>query len=92
MQAYLPAPFACAMCGSFAGLLAGGLHQCFPVWVGAATGASIGCLICLIQVLMPAKTLPIAKPVTVDPVIIQNIYITYEVSGQSKVPIKVLSL
>jgi len=90
MQAYLPAPVACAMLGSFTGLLAGGCSQCFPVWVGGATGASIGCLACLIQVLMPPKTIPIAKTVSLDPVVIQNIYITYEVSGQPKIPMKAL--
>ena len=80
------------MCGSFAGLLAGGCTQCFPVWVGGATGASIGCIICLVEVFMPPKALPIAKPANLDPIVIQNIYITYEVSGQPKVPIKVLSV
>ena len=84
MQPYLPAPFACAVCGSFAGLLAGGFNQCFPLWIGAATGGGVGCLICLLQALMPPKNLPIAETVSLDPVIIQNIYVTYEVSGQAK--------
>ena len=84
IQHYLPAPIACGMLGAFAGLLAGGCTQCFPAWVGAATGGGIGCIICLVEVLMPPKALPIAKPITIDPVIIQNIYITYEASGQPK--------
>jgi len=73
----LPAPLACGMLGSFAGLLAGGC-QCFPVWVGAVSGGGLGCLLCLLQcIIVP---IPVAKIVT-EPVIVQNIYI---LEGQPK--------
>ena len=69
----LPAPLACAMLGSFAGLLAGGCSQCFPVWVGAASGGGLGCILCLLQcILVP---IPVAKIASPEPVIVQNIYI-----------------
>ena len=85
MQPYLPAPVVLGLCGAFAGLLGGGCNQCFPVWVGAATGGSLGCVLCLLQsFLIPDKSLPIAKPVSSVPVIIQNFHITYEITGQSK--------
>ena len=68
----LPAPIACAMLGSFAGLLAGGCNNCFPVWIGAASGGGLGCILCLIQ--CACEPIPVAKIVT-EPVIVNNIYI-----------------
>ena len=79
----LPAPIACGMCGALAGLFGGGFSQCFPIWVGAATGAGVGCLMCIVHVLMPERTpLPVAQPVRVDPVIVQNFFVLY--TGQAK--------
>ena len=83
MYTDLPAPIACAMCGAISGLFGGGFSQCFPVWVGASTGAGVGCLVCVVYALMPErKPLPVAQPVKVDPVIVQNFYVIY--SGQAK--------
>ena len=45
MHIEIPYPICFAMCGALAGLVGGGCNQCFPVWVGATTGASIGCAI-----------------------------------------------
>jgi len=68
----MPAPIACGMMGAIAGLFGGGLNQCFPVWVGAVTGSSLGCTISLLICLINPPTV---VPVTVEPVVIQNIYI-----------------
>lgn len=78
----VPAPAACAMLGAFAGLLAGGC-QCFPVWVGAATGGGLGCIMCLVQCSMESPGPPVANIAT-QPVVVQNIYVTYEVTGAPK--------
>jgi hypothetical protein len=83
----LPAPAACAMFGAFAGLLGGGCAQCFPVWVGGASGAGLGCIICLVQCSMESPGPPVAK-IASQPVVVQNIYVTYEVSGVPKDAIK----
>ena len=82
----LPLPFALGGLGAIAGLLGGGINQCFPVWVGAATGGSIGCVLC-IATLIREETV-VAQPVRVvhtnEPVVIQNIYIMYDITGRSK--------
>jgi hypothetical protein len=92
MYPELPAPIALGMCGALAGLIGGGCNQCFPVWVGASTGAGLGCVICIVSLFREeprpgpitsvAATSVAATPVV--PVVIQNIYITYEISGQAK--------
>jgi hypothetical protein len=88
MYPELPAPIALGMCGALAGLFGGGFSQCFPVWVGTATGCGLGCLICIVSVFRPepnvSRDLPVATPTSVAPVVIQNIYITYEISGVGK--------
>ena len=83
MYTDLPVPIACGMCGALVGLFGGGFSQCFPVWVGAATGGGLGCLCCIVQALMPERrSLPVAQPVRADPVIVQNFYLVY--TGQPK--------
>ena len=83
MYGELPIPIACGMCGALAGLMGGGFSQCFPVWVGASTGAGLGCLCCIVHALMPERrSLPVAQPVQAAPVIVQNIYVVY--TGQPK--------
>jgi hypothetical protein len=72
MYNVLPLPIVCGFCGACAGLLGGGLNQCFPVWVGAVSGGSLGTLICLVGCLLP-QPLPVAQ--IAQPVIVQNIYI-----------------
>jgi hypothetical protein len=86
MNTALPAPFAFAGIGALLGLFGGGFSQCFPVWVGAATGASIGCVFSVVICLKDERdsALPVAQPVSQGPVIIQNIYFVYDVNGQSK--------
>ena len=82
----LPLPIGLCMCGALAGLVGGGCTEYFPVWVGATTGASVGCIICIIMAAMPE---PFRAPIvpriqgSTEPVVIQNLYITY-VSGQAK--------
>ena len=70
---YYPVPVACGVLGALLGLCGGGLTQCYPVWVGAATGGSIGCVASVVICLH--------KPDEQKPVIVQNVYI---VSGNSK--------
>jgi hypothetical protein len=82
MQPHLPAPFACGLCGALAGLFAGGFTQCFPIWVGAATGGGVGCIICACQCFL--LDIPMAQVATTQPVVVQNIYLTYEVTGAPK--------
>ena len=71
----MPAPVSCAMCGAFFGLLAGGTTQCFPVWVGAATGCSVGSVICLFTAYI-TPSIPVAT-IVVSPFI-------HEVTGHAK--------
>jgi len=71
----LPAPFACGLCGAIAGLIGGGFNQCLPVWIGAATGASAGCVICVCLFLFDVPEPPVAQIVRAAPTVIQNIYI-----------------
>ena len=86
MYAPLPLPFAFAGLGAIAGLIAGGFNQCFPVWVGATTGVGVGC-VCSVAMCLKEEmgaSMPVAQVVSPEPVIIQNIYFVYDVSGQSK--------
>jgi len=77
----LPTPISCGILGALAGLAGGGCNQCFPVWVGAATGGSLGCAICICMMCAPkAATQPV---ITVEPIAINNVYIAY-LSGESK--------
>ena len=81
MNTQLPAPIVCGMFGGCAGLIFGNC-QIFPVWVGAATGASVGCLMCM--ALCIADPIPLAQIVRPEqPVIVQHIHI-YELSGAAK--------
>ena len=56
--------------------------QIFPVWVGAATGGSVGCLMCM--ALCIADPIPLAQIVRPEPIIVQHIHI-YEIAGAPKV-------
>jgi len=88
MNYEIPLPITFGMCGAFIGLIAGGCSQSFPVWVGGATGASLGCAISIVQVLLPERQVqvqPLPLPVAqraAEPIVIQNIYITY--TGEAK--------
>lgn len=81
MYYQLPAPLALGMLGAIAGLFGGGFTQSFPVWVGAATGASVGCAMCICMMLSPVPV-PVPRPEP-RPVVVQNIYVTY-VTGAPK--------
>jgi len=74
----LPAPIALGMCGALVGLIAGGFNQCFPIWVGAATGGSVGCAACIFLGLMPEPPVQPLRVATEPIIVIQNIYITGE--------------
>jgi len=86
MYTPLPVPFAFAGLGAIAGLIAGGFNQCCPVWVGTATGVGVGCVCSVLMCLKDERSaaMPVAKVVSPEPVIIQNIYITYDLSGNGK--------
>ena len=87
MYSPIPAPAACGMVGALAGFIGGGFNSCFPVWVGAATGCSLGCVMCIVTAFMPERAvgLPVAQVVShTAPVIIQNIYIINDTTGNSK--------
>jgi hypothetical protein len=87
MNHQLPIPISFAMCGAIAGLFGGGLNQCFPVWVGAVTGCSVGSTISIITYFIKEEpVLPVAR-VSVEPRVIQNFYVIHELSGQDKPPI-----
>ena len=79
MNLQIPPPFVCSMFGACAGLVFGNC-QCFPVWVGAASGASIGCLMCIAMCI--ANPLPVAKIVEQkqNTIIVQHIHI-YEIGS-----------
>jgi hypothetical protein len=79
----LPLPIACGMVGALAGLIGGAFNNCFPVWVGAATGGSLGCVMCVVTALMPERAqIPVAQVVSNEPrIVIQNIYI---ITGSEK--------
>jgi hypothetical protein len=66
-------PIACGFLGSVMGLVAG-CGQCFPVIVGSATGASVGCVICIYSACFPSS-IPVAKIADSQPTVIQNVYI-----------------
>lgn len=80
----VPLPITCAFCGALAGLLGGGCNQVFAVWVGAATGCSLGCAISTFLMCQPVQEQ--AQVQGQAPIIIQNVYITH-VSGDAKLPI-----
>jgi len=84
MYPELPAPIALGMCGALAGLFGGCFNQCFPVWVGASAGAGLGCVICIVSLFREEPRPNAAVATSAGPVIVQNIYITYEISGQAK--------
>jgi hypothetical protein len=75
----LPAPIACGMCGAIAGLFAGGLNQCFPVWVGAVTGGAVGCIACIYN----ANTTNPVPVASVDPVVVVP-FCVHEFTGNGK--------
>ena len=89
----IPLPIACSFCGVLAGLVGGGCNQMLPVWIGAATGCSLGCALSIFFMCQPepparqaiVAPAPIATPGPI-PVIIQNVYITH-ISGDAKLPI-----
>ena len=80
----LPLPISCAMFGAFAGLLGGGCNQSFPIWVGATTGASLGCAMCICAMMHKEE---VVAPVSRGPVVMQNIYITYLSGGPKELPV-----
>jgi len=78
----LPLPVSLGICGGLAGLIAGEFNQIFPMWVGCATGSSLGCVMCIYMIIVPK---PERGPVVV--LTSQNIYITYgagQEAGQPK--------
>jgi len=87
MYYQLPAPIACGMLGAIAGLVGGGMNQCYPVWVGGVTGLSIGTAMSLI-VVCKREEASASPPVPVQ----QPIYIIYEISGQDKHTIPVAQI
>ena len=88
MVAIIPAPIAFCMCGAMAGFIGGGFNQGLPILIGAATGMTLGCCMSVYACFSPNNVvLPIALPVSPEPVIVQNIFITYNVTGQSKEPV-----
>ena len=84
----VPVPIALGMLGALAGLIGGGFNQCFPIWVGAATGGSLGCAMCIVTLIIEEQRT--AQPVisrsnmNSEPVIIQNIYLVYDIAGRGK--------
>ena len=93
MNYEIPLPITFGMCGAFAGLIAGGCSQGFPVWVGTATGVSMGCALSVCLLLMPERPVPVQPaPVAVvqrqaEPIVIQNIYITYAAGEAKDIPV-----
>lgn len=76
----IPLPISCAMFGAFAGLVGGGCNQSFPVWVGATSGASLGCAMCICAMMYKEE---VTAPVVREPIVLPNVYITY-LSGVPK--------
>ena len=91
MNYEIPLPITCGMCGAFAGLIAGGCSQGFPVWVGTATGVSVGCALSICLLLVPEPQVqPAPVPVAqraAEPIVIQNIYITYAAGVAKDIPV-----
>lgn len=86
----LPIPIVCGLCGAFFGLIGGGC-QPFPTWVGALTGISVGSVISVACCLLPdPPPIPVARVVSAEPAIVQNIYVVYQASGAEKEPQKPL--
>jgi hypothetical protein len=79
MNLQIPPPFVCALAGATVGAIAGGC-QTFPVCVGAATGASLGCAMCICLCFAnPPEGLPVAKIIQPQQTIVNHIHI-YEMS------------
>ena len=83
MYTQLPPYIPLSMCGALAGLVGGGCSEFFPVWVGAATGTSLGCVICMYKIATPENTVSLPIQEDPQPVIIDNTYIRHEY-GQPK--------
>ena len=83
MNHQLPPPVVCGMFGACAGLVFGNC-QIFPVWVGAATGGSVGCLMCIVlcianpQIIREVRV-PVGQIVHPEQPSVQHIHL-YEVS------------
>ena len=84
-------PVCLGTCGAISGLVGGGCTQCFPIWVGASTGSSIGCIVCMYVAAMPE---PVTTHRSIEPRVIHN-YLTHiplnaqqsnnaEIYGESK--------
>lgn len=70
MNTQIPPPFVCGMCGTIAGLAFGNC-QIYPLWVGAASGASLGCLMTVYLCILnpPIEHTKIIPPEPIDDII-----------------------
>ena len=80
MNYEIPLPITFGFFGALIGLLCGGC-QAFPAWVGAATGCSFGCAVCVCQTFLPEFEPPLEEPV--QTVVVENPCIT-NTSGEAK--------
>jgi hypothetical protein len=78
----LPPPFACGFIGAFAGLIGGGCGQCFPVYIGAVSGFSLGCALSILVCILPDRA--DTPNNAAQPTIVQNVYIVYDLTGNGK--------
>jgi len=87
MYYQMPAPLACGFLGGIAGLIGGGFNQCFPVWVGATTGASLGCAFCIYSMFIPV----IHHRANISgQIVVPNIYIIREIGAPKDIPVAVV--
>ena len=79
-------PISLTVCGALSGLVCGGSDQLFAFWVGAITGASVGCTICIYKVVTSENS--VIPRQDLQPVIVDNTYIRHEYGQSKDIPIE----
>lgn len=79
-------PISLTVCGALSGLACGGSDQLFAFWVGAITGASVGCTICIYKVVTSENS--VIPRQDLQPVIVDNTYIRHEYGQSKDIPIE----
>ena len=79
-------PISLTVCGALSGMACGGSNQLFAFWVGAITGASLACTVCIYKIVtLEQEVIPIQD---LQPVIVDNTYIRHAYGHPKDIPIE----